>query len=105
MGIGARLAEADASASAPAIAVAHNTGQAVSQESDFTNDVFLPVVLGGTLGIGAVVLQNDDDDDDNGTPRQKKSAPRYRRRSAATVDTVAPAMAVVAHLVAAVVAA
>ena len=79
--IGARLAEADASASAPAIAVAHNTGQAVSQESDFTNDVFLPVVLGGTLGIGAVVLQNDDDDDDNGTPRQKKSAPRYRRRS------------------------
>ena len=31
--IGARLSEADASASAPAIAVAHDTGQAVNQES------------------------------------------------------------------------
>ena len=43
--IGARLAEADASTSAPAIVVAHNTGQAVSQDSDGFIAVVLVVLL------------------------------------------------------------
>ena len=55
--IGARLSEADASASAPAIAVAHNTGQAMRDES---SDAFFGCfVFAIVLGLSFLEAKND----------------------------------------------